>query len=165
MFEKVSCPRLTTSCLIFNISFNSPDIKGNCFARKLVRIRHNSCPNRVASNVGVGRLDMRPSSPTLSDRSEAMAACTRLSDPNIESRTKESSKLFDALLPESSMRSRSRNSGTDNRRVRSKAQKRTTCSYEARRDSDMSVDELAGYFDEQVQIPRKMSFMAELMYT
>jgi len=51
--------------------------------------------------------------------------------------------------------------------ARSRALKRTTCSDEARRDKDvdMSVDELAGYFDEQVHIPRKMSFMAELMYT
>ena len=39
-----------------------------------------------------------------------------------------------------------------------------TCSDQARLD-DLSVDELAGYFDDFVYIPRKMSKMAEMMYT
>ena len=32
-------------------------------------------------------------------------------------------------------------------------------------DPEVSVDELAAYFDLQLHIPRKMSYMAELMYT
>ncbi|XP_064624293.1 uncharacterized protein LOC135485883 [Lineus longissimus] len=39
-----------------------------------------------------------------------------------------------------------------------------TCSQEARLD-DMSVDELSGYFEDYVYIPKKMSQMAEMMYT
>ncbi|XP_023214836.1 uncharacterized protein LOC111640552 [Centruroides sculpturatus] len=39
-----------------------------------------------------------------------------------------------------------------------------TCSRQARMD-DVTVDELAGYFDNLVYIPRKMSHMAEMMYT
>ena len=39
-----------------------------------------------------------------------------------------------------------------------------TCSQEARLD-DLSVDELAGYFEDFVYIPKKMSTMAEMMYT
>ena len=39
-----------------------------------------------------------------------------------------------------------------------------TCSQEARLD-DMTVDELAGYFENFVHIPKKMSSMAEMMYT
>ena len=39
-----------------------------------------------------------------------------------------------------------------------------TCSQQARMD-DLSVDELAGYFEDFVYIPRKMSSMAEMMYT
>lgn len=39
-----------------------------------------------------------------------------------------------------------------------------TCSQQARMD-DITVDELAGYFDNLVYIPRKMSHMAEMMYT
>lgn len=39
-----------------------------------------------------------------------------------------------------------------------------TCSQQARMD-DTTVDELAGYFDNLVYIPRKMSVMAEMMYT
>lgn len=39
-----------------------------------------------------------------------------------------------------------------------------TCSQQARLD-DMSVNELAGYFDDFVHIPKKMSSMAEMMYT
>lgn len=38
-----------------------------------------------------------------------------------------------------------------------------TCSQQARMD-DTTVDELAGYFDNLVYIPRKMSIMAEMMY-
>lgn len=42
----------------------------------------------------------------------------------------------------------------------------STCAEEARNDAtDLSVDELASYFDEFVHIPRKMSEMAEMMYT
>ena len=41
-----------------------------------------------------------------------------------------------------------------------------TCSDQARLSvDDLSVDELAGYFDDFVYIPRKMSKMAEMMYT
>ncbi len=32
-------------------------------------------------------------------------------------------------------------------------------------NSDASVDELAAYFDDNLYLPRKMSFMAEMMYT
>ena len=39
-----------------------------------------------------------------------------------------------------------------------------SCSQEARLD-DTSVDDLAGYFDDFVHIPKKMSTMAEMMYT
>lgn len=39
-----------------------------------------------------------------------------------------------------------------------------SCSQEARLD-DMSVNELAGYFEDFVYIPKKMSSMAEMMYT
>lgn len=39
-----------------------------------------------------------------------------------------------------------------------------SCSQQARLD-DMSVNELAGYFDDFVYIPKKMSTMAEMMYT
>lgn len=39
-----------------------------------------------------------------------------------------------------------------------------SCSQEARLD-DTSVDDLAGYFDDLVNIPKKMSSMAEMMYT
>lgn len=42
-----------------------------------------------------------------------------------------------------------------------------SCSQQAMRDPvcDYTVDELACYFDEFVHIPKKMSFMAEMMYT
>ena len=40
----------------------------------------------------------------------------------------------------------------------------STCSEQARVD-DISVDELAGYFEDYVHIPKKMSTMAEMMYT
>ncbi|XP_074641641.1 uncharacterized protein LOC141899310 [Tubulanus polymorphus] len=39
-----------------------------------------------------------------------------------------------------------------------------SCSQEAKLD-DMSVDELAGYLEEYMHIPKKMSSMAEMMYT
>ncbi|XP_046554672.1 uncharacterized protein LOC124263984 isoform X2 [Haliotis rubra] len=39
-----------------------------------------------------------------------------------------------------------------------------SCSQEARLD-DLSVNELAGYFEDFVHIPKKMSTMAEMMYT
>ena len=39
-----------------------------------------------------------------------------------------------------------------------------SCSQQARMD-DLSVDELAGYFEDFVYIPKKMSTMAEMMYT
>jgi hypothetical protein len=39
-----------------------------------------------------------------------------------------------------------------------------TCSQQARLD-DVTIDELAGYFENYVHIPRKMSTMAERMYT
>ncbi|XP_041357387.1 uncharacterized protein LOC121374354 [Gigantopelta aegis] len=39
-----------------------------------------------------------------------------------------------------------------------------SCSQEARLD-DLSVNELAGYFEDFVYIPKKMSIMAEMMYT
>lgn len=39
-----------------------------------------------------------------------------------------------------------------------------SCSQEARLD-DVSVDELSGYFEDFVYIPKKMSSMAEMMYT
>lgn len=39
-----------------------------------------------------------------------------------------------------------------------------SCSQQARMD-DLSVDELAGYFEDFVYIPKKMSSMAEMMYT
>lgn len=39
-----------------------------------------------------------------------------------------------------------------------------SCSQEARLD-DLTVNELAGYFDDFVYIPKKMSSMAEMMYT
>lgn len=38
-----------------------------------------------------------------------------------------------------------------------------SCSQQARLD-DLSVDELAGYFEDYVHIPKKMSSMAEMMY-
>lgn len=40
-----------------------------------------------------------------------------------------------------------------------------TCSEQARQNSDVTVDELAGYMDETSFFPKKMSFMAEMMYT
>jgi hypothetical protein len=40
------------------------------------------------------------------------------------------------------------------------------CSHQARTaEPDVTVDELAGYLDLQLYLPKKMSFMAELMYT
>ncbi|GAB6029024.1 hypothetical protein CHUAL_004812 [Chamberlinius hualienensis] len=39
-----------------------------------------------------------------------------------------------------------------------------SCSQQARLD-DVTIDELAGYFENYVYIPRKMSSMAEMMYT
>lgn len=42
--------------------------------------------------------------------------------------------------------------------------KEMRCSRQAKLD-DMSVDELAGYFEDFVHIPKKMSSMAEMMYT
>lgn len=39
-----------------------------------------------------------------------------------------------------------------------------SCSQQARMD-DVTMDELAGYFENYVYIPRKMSTMAEMMYT
>ena len=43
----------------------------------------------------------------------------------------------------------------------------TTCAQQARQyvTEDISIDELAGYFDAYVHIPKKMSYMAEMMYT
>jgi hypothetical protein len=43
------------------------------------------------------------------------------------------------------------------------AKRAYTCSEQARMD-DMSVDELASYFETYVHIPKKMSAMAEMMY-
>lgn len=40
-----------------------------------------------------------------------------------------------------------------------------TCSQQARQNSDVTVDELAGYMDETSFFPKKMSYMAEMMYT
>jgi len=40
-----------------------------------------------------------------------------------------------------------------------------TCSEQARLNSDVTVDELAGYMDETSFFPKKMSYMAEMMYT
>lgn len=44
-----------------------------------------------------------------------------------------------------------------------------TCSVQARisppSSSDVTIGELAGYFEEFVHIPKKMSHMAEMMYT
>lgn len=40
-----------------------------------------------------------------------------------------------------------------------------TCSEQARINSDVTVDELAGYMDETSFFPKKMSYMAEMMYT
>ena len=39
-----------------------------------------------------------------------------------------------------------------------------TCAQEARIDGDSSIEELAGYFEHFVHIPKKMSSMAEMMY-
>jgi hypothetical protein len=39
-----------------------------------------------------------------------------------------------------------------------------TCSQQARRE-DVTINELAGYFENLVHIPKKMSSMAEQMYT
>lgn len=39
------------------------------------------------------------------------------------------------------------------------------CSHQARNESDITVDELAGYLDLQLYLPKKMSFMAELAYS
>lgn len=41
----------------------------------------------------------------------------------------------------------------------------STCAEEARMDIDYTVEDLAGYFNELVHIPRNMSAMAEMMYT
>ena len=43
--------------------------------------------------------------------------------------------------------------------------RQVTCSQEALRLDDFTVDELAGYFEDFVYIPKKMSSMAEMMYT
>lgn len=40
-----------------------------------------------------------------------------------------------------------------------------SCRQEALYYNDVSVEELAGYFDELLHIPKPMSVMAELMYT
>lgn len=40
-----------------------------------------------------------------------------------------------------------------------------TCAEQAQRVDDLTVDELACYFDDYVYIPKKMSAMAEMMYT
>lgn len=41
---------------------------------------------------------------------------------------------------------------------------KSSCSQQAR-EPDVTVDELAGYLDLQLYLPKKMSFSAELMYT
>lgn len=40
-----------------------------------------------------------------------------------------------------------------------------TCRQEAMYNNDITVEELAGYFDELLHLPKPMSVMAELMYT
>ena len=41
----------------------------------------------------------------------------------------------------------------------------STCSQQARMNCDVTIDELASYFETFVHIPKKMSSMAEMMYT
>lgn len=40
-----------------------------------------------------------------------------------------------------------------------------SCSAQARKEDELTVEDLAGYFDDYVYIPKKMSDMAEMMYT
>lgn len=42
----------------------------------------------------------------------------------------------------------------------------TTCAQQARKEyNDISVDDLAGYLEDSIVFPKKMSYMAEMMYT
>ena len=65
---------------------------------------------------------------------------------------------------ESKQWSSSRDDGSDGSQGKPEYCTELSCSQEARLD-DLSVDELAGYFDDFVYIPKKMSVMAEMMYT
>lgn len=129
------------------------------------RLRRNSCPERIESQAEAGD-------------QQVSALCTTRNCPELASHVsfnhaaiitnqcaiKRPLLRADPELPNNLDDETTR----PDELSRTRAQKRTTCSDEARRDPtdvDMSVDELAGYFDEQVHIPRKMSFMAELMYT
>ncbi len=47
----------------------------------------------------------------------------------------------------------------------SQKQRLGSCAQEARHEQDVSVDDLAGYLEDSIIFPKKMSYMAEMMYT
>ncbi|KAI1287622.1 hypothetical protein HDE_09952 [Halotydeus destructor] len=127
------------------------------------RTRHASCPDRVESlekNVTLNEVTIiRPLSPTILSIDPTDNLASRLCQ-GISSGT--DIDTADSEFKEESMTG-SASRGQKRHMVIQSAS--TSCSDQARLDSEMSVEELAGYFEEQVHIPRKMSFMAELMYT
>lgn len=48
---------------------------------------------------------------------------------------------------------------------KAKKAKKSTCAAQARQELDISVDDLAGYLEDSIVFPKKMSYMAEMMYT
>lgn len=162
--------------LFINLRRESQATNGNSFGRRSraptrpdrdlfgPRVRHSSCPERV---------DGREL--TITEHGDV---CDEQNNPLVSKPTGNSVEQLSYRLSERGARDANHeeddasieDADLDDTRQRTRGLKRSTCSDQARMDTadvnnEMSVDELAGYFDEHVHIPRKMSFMAELMYT
>jgi len=51
------------------------------------------------------------------------------------------------------------------KRSRASRQQQSTCAQQARRDISQDIDRLTDYLEESILLPKKMSYMAEMMYT
>lgn len=95
---------------------------------------------------------------------------SRKSPPSTSKFTKPKAFKFDFHRSQSSIKRMrdqtncSDSAGGSTRNSYSDCGKEMRCSEQAKID-DVSVDELAGYFEDYVHIPKKMSSMAEMMYT
>lgn len=157
----------TTRCYIRPSRFTSSTASNTIESQKTSRVRHSSCPEVDAAE---DRPRIRPLSPSTTSRLTP-------SPPDNATGRRDSTSSHPANESWRAARhgdkkeqqdhpKRKKSDAEHKKRSRSRAVKRTTCSDEARDADLMSVDELAGYFDAELHIPRsKLSFMAELMYT
>ncbi|XP_045158821.1 oxidative stress-responsive serine-rich protein 1-like [Mercenaria mercenaria] len=96
---------------------------------------------------------------------QSVASKKSVSPSTSKSSKTKSSKLESHRSQSGGKRSREEAACSENSRNSfSDCGKEMRCSQQAKLD-DMSVDELAGYFEDFVHIPKKMSSMAEMMYT